>query len=443
MSHGEGELVADSVFWAEFEDCLIKFGVSSKLVRWYVRWCRQFDGFLERLSLSDCQPEHVAAFLDNLQQNSAIEEWQYRQARAALWHLFRDFLKISWAVESKGGGLSVDSSIIPRQFEKRVQNLPEDQRSSLEKLYSEMRGRQYSLRTIRAYTDWARRFFEMYPHRQVADLGEQAVKAYLSELVEKRNVAVNTQKQALNALVFLFQEVIGQPLGDLADYTRARKPIRLPVVLSRDEISRLFNYLHGQPALASGLLYGAGLRLSECVQLRIKDIDFSQGQILVTEGKGRKDRVSVLPDRLHSALKLRIEQVRLLHRQDLSRGFGEVWMPDALAKKYPAAAKDWRWQYLFPSSRISVDPRSGQLQRHHMDRSVVRKAISAAAKKANISKRVTPHTLRHSFATHLLESGYDIRTVQELLGHADVATTMIYTHVLNKPGVAVRSPVDF
>jgi len=305
-----------------------------------------------------------------------------------------------------------------------------------------MRARQYSPATV-SYTDWARRFLLCYPHRKISDLDNHAVKSFLSGLVEERNVGVNTQKQALNALVPLFQEVVGVPLGDLSDFTRARKPIKLPVVLSMQETTLLFSWMSGPAALGAGLLYGSGLRLAECLQLRLKDIDFDQGQIMIIDGKGRKDRISVLPEKLRDDLQRQVESVRQLHQADLAKGYGEVWLPGALSRKYPGAAKDWRWQYLFPASRISVDPDSGTLRRHHMDRSVIRKALSSAARKAGISKRVTAHTLRHSFATHLLESGSDIRTVQELLGHSDVATTMIYTHVLNRPGIAVRSPIDF
>lgn len=307
----------------------------------------------------------------------------------------------------------------------------------------ELRGRQYAKRTVRAYLDWARRFLQCYPQRQLADLDGTTVKCYLSELADKQDVAISTQKQALNALVFLFQEVAGQPLGDFSDFTRAKKPKRLPVVLSRDEVSALLQELSETQELVAGLLYGAGLRLMEGVRLRSKDVDFAHGQILVRDGKGRKDRVTVLPDRYRSRLEEQIAFARKLHQEDLAREHGKVWMPSLLAKKYPAAACDWRWQYVFPANRLSVDPESGNIRRHHIDESSLQKSIKQAAQAVGLSKVVTPHVLRHSFATHLLESGTDIRTVQELLGHSDVATTMIYTHVLNRPGLAVRSPVDF
>ena len=243
-------------------------------------------------------------------------------------------------------------------------------------------------------------------------------------------------------MVFLFQESEDRSLGDFSDFTRAKKPIRVPVVLSREETSALLACLNSPHHLICHLLYGAGLRLLEAVRLRILDVDFAQGQILVRDGKGRKDRVTMLPEICREPLREQIAEARKLHENDLMRNYGEVWLPAALRKKYPTAGRDWRWQYVFPALRVSVDQQSGRVGRHHYDETAVQKAVRKAAGQIGLNKRVTPHTLRHSFATHLLESGYDIRTVQELLGHADVATTMIYTHVLNKPGIAVRSPVD-
>ena len=301
---------------------------------------------------------------------------------------------------------------------------------------------QYAKRTVRAYLEWAARFLGHYPYRRIADLDAAAVKAYLTYLVEKQNVAVNTQKQALNALVFLFQESEERSLGDFSDFTRAKKPIKVPVVLSREEVSVLLGEMKPPFALICHLLYGAGLRLMEAMRLRIQDVDFAQGQILVRDGKGRKDRITMLPERCREALKEQVAEARRIHAADLKKDYGEVWLPSALERKYRGAAKDWRWQYVFPASRVSVDPENGNIRRHHFDDSAVQRAVREAAKKVGLSKPVTPHTLRHSFATHLLESGYDIRTVQELLGHADVATTMIYTHVLNKGGHGVLSPLD-
>jgi integron integrase len=273
-------------------------------------------------------------------------------------------------------------------------------------------------------------------------LQETTVKGYLTYLAERREVASSTQNQALNALVFFHREVLARPLGDFSDFLRAKRPKHVPVVLTADEVGALLAKLHGPMALMAGLLYGGGLRLMECVRLRIKDIDFAQSQIIVKDGKGKKDRITVLPERYREQLAAQIDRVRQLHEKDLSLGFGEVWLPAALARKFSGAGRDWRWQFVFPSSQLAVDPESRVVRRHHVHESALQKAVKAAAQTAGLSKRVTPHTLRHSFATHLLEAGYDIRTVQELLGHSDVSTTMIYTHVLNKPGLAVKSPAD-
>ena len=265
---------------------------------------------------------------------------------------------------------------------------------------------------------------------------------FVEHLAVKGKVTASTQTQALCALVFLYDKVLERPLGDLGKLTRAKRPRRLPVVLSEIEAKSLIDALDGTHQLMAGLLYGSGMRLMECVRLRVQDVDFSYGQILVRNAKGQKDRVVPLPKRFTEPLRDHLAQVRRLHGDDLAQGLGEVYLPDALARKYPKAARDWGWQYVFPSGRISVDPRSGGRRRHHVHENGLQKFVKKAAQKLGIPKKVNCHSLRHSFASHLLHSGYDIRTVQELLGHADVSTTMIYTHVLNTPGLAVRSPAD-
>lgn len=425
----------DSAFWQSYIDCLTKICISPQYIRWYVIWCKQFVKFLGPLPLVECKPEHVSAFLDNLQDSAASKSWQYSQARTALWYLFRDHLQISWAA----GGVPKKSVAADTS---EPTGLSDAHQTTLGKMRKTLVGRQYAKRTVKAYLDWATRFLGHYPHRNINDLDVTSVKAYLTHLVEVHNVAVNTQKQALNALVFLFQGSEERSLGDFSDFTRAKKPIKVPVVLTREEVSVLLAELNHPFSLICNLLYGAGLRLMEVIRLRIQDVDFAQGQILVRDGKGRKDRVTMLPETCRQPLEVQIAEARCTHADDLNRNYGEVWLPSALGKKYPGAARDWRWQYVFPATRISVDPESGKVRRHHFDESAVQRVVREAAKRIGLSKPVTPHTLRHSFATHLLESGYDIRTVQELLGHADVATTMIYTHVLNRPGIAVRSPVD-
>jgi len=436
MSKSAGGTSLNAQFWLKYENCLIKNRIKSHYIRWYVNWCEQFVKFIGELPLSACQPQHVSAFLDNLQNNSRIKDWQRSQARTALWHLFHDHLKIDWA-DPHGTALSP-----ARTTTSPPTALSKDHQKTLDQMRSTLVGRQYAKRTITAYLDWADRFLNHFPHRKITDLDAISVKFFLTHLVEKCNVAVNTQKQALNALVFLFQESEGRKLEDFSDFARAKKPVKVPVVLSRNEVTTLLEHIEPPVQLIGHLLYGAGLRLMEAIRLRIKDIDFANNQILVRDGKGRKDRVALLPDLCRTPLHERVKHARDVHADDLNRGYGDVWLPVALRKKYPGAGRDWRWQYVFPASRVSVDPESGVVRRHHYDESTVQSSVKKAAQKIGLSKTVSPHTLRHSFATHLLESGYDIRTVQELLGHSDVSTTMIYTHVLNKPGLAVKSPVD-
>ncbi len=422
-------------FWQNYENCLIKNSIKPGHIRWYIGWCQQFIQFFGQRPLSQCQPEHVSAFLDNLQDNPAIEDWQWSQARVALWHLFKDQLKIPWAVGKAN----------PRPIEKKKvssDSLSTGHQKVLQKMRRTLIGRQYAKRTQAAYLDWATRFLTYFPNRKFSELNENSVMAFLTHLAEEVNVAVNTQKQALNALVFLFNISEERELGDFSDFSRARKPIKVPVVLAREEVSTLLDGLNPPHLLICHLLYGAGLRLMEAIRLRIKDVDFANNQILVRDGKGRKDRVAILPTLCVAPLREQIVAARRLHSEDLKRCYGEVWLPTALHKKYPDSASDWRWQYVFPATKVSVDPESGKIRRHHYAETSVQHAVRSAARKCGLSKRVTPHTLRHSFATHLLESGSDIRTVQELLGHSDVSTTMIYTHVLNKPGLAVKSPVD-
>lgn len=301
-------------------------------------------------------------------------------------------------------------------------------------MIAEIRRRAYSIRTEQAYEQWVCRFIAFFDHRDPHELGAAEVKSFLEHLAVQGNVAASTQNQALNALVFLYRQVLDQPLGMLDSFVRAKRPRRLPVVLTRGEVRALLAQIEGTQWLMASLLYGTGMRLMECVRLRTQDIDFEYRQIVVRNAKGAKDRVVPLPESLMATLREHLKKVRQLFEEDCRRGFSEVYLPDALAKKYPQAPREWIWQYVFPSGRLSVDPRSGKTRRHHIHENGLQKAVKKAAVAARINKRVNCHALRHSFATHLLEGGYDIRTVQELLGHADVSTTMIYTHVLNKGG---------
>ncbi len=303
------------------------------------------------------------------------------------------------------------------------------------------RVRHYSMATEKAYLYWIKRYIYFHGKKHPASLGATQVKEYLNFLANVRNVAASTQNQALNALVFLYRYVLKQDLGDIGPYIRAKRPKRLPVVLTRQEVTEVIDELTGPSRLVAQLLYGSGLRLMEALRLRVKDIDFSYQQIVVREGKGQKDRVTLLPQIVHTPLKRQLRQVRLYHEEDLAAGFGAVHLPHALACKYPNAARSWGWQYVFPMRKRSIDPRTQLIRRHHMLDKTIQNAVKKAVRASGITKPASCHTFRPSFATHLLEDGYDIRTVQELLGHKDVRTTMIYTHVLNR-GTTVRSPLD-
>src|SRR5437660_2038159 len=312
----------------------------------------------------------------------------------------------------------------------------------IEQVRNVMRFKHYSLRTERTYWDWIERFVRFHGMRHPRKMGEAEVGAFLTHLAREGKVAASTQNQALSALLFLYKEVLKQEIGWLEGVERARKPARLPVVLTRDEVHKVFAHLNGTNRLMASLLYGSGLRLMECVRLRVKDVDFAYAQVTVRDGKGGKDRVTMLPVNLAEPLQRYLAKIKLQHDQDLADGFGGVHLPFALARKFPNAEREWAWQYVFPSSRLSVDPRTGKQQRHHISEAILQMALKKAVRASGISKPATCHTLRHSFATHLLETGYDLRTVEELLGHKDVSTTMIYTHVLNKPGIGVKSPLD-
>lgn len=312
----------------------------------------------------------------------------------------------------------------------------------LEQVRARMRLKHYSLRTEQAYSYWIRRYIRAWLPRHPRDLDGKAVESFLTGLATRDNVAASTQNQALSALLFLYREVLGMELAWMENVVRAKRPRRLPVVLSQAQVAQLLARMAGRESLMAGLLYGSGLRLMECARLRVKDVDLARNEITVRDGKGGKDRMTVLPGALRERLARQLVEVRLLHARDLACGLGRVHLPHALARKYPNAAAEPAWQYVFPATRISLDPRDGVRRRHHIDEKVLQAAVRRAALEAGFDKPVTPHTLRHCFATHLLEAGADIRTVQELLGHKDVATTQIYTHVLNRGARGVLSPLD-
>jgi integron integrase len=320
-----------------------------------------------------------------------------------------------------------------------VKNFP---RRLVDAVKDAVRIRHYSLRTEETYLHWIRRFIRFHGKRHPRELGAAEVTAFLNHLARERDVAAATQNQALSALLFLYKAVLDSPLPWLDGLERAKRPARLPSVLSPDEARLLLAAMRGTKWLMASLLYGSGLRLRECLKLRVKDIDFDYRQVLVRDGKGAKDRVTLLPDSLVAPLKEHLVRARKLHDKDVADGYGDVELPHALHAKYPKAQYEWGWKFVFPSHKLSADPRTGVIRRHHVYENYVIRGVKDAARSARITKHVSCHTLRHSFATHLLESGYDIRTVQELLGHSSVETTMIYTHVMNKGGRGVRSPLD-
>ena len=312
----------------------------------------------------------------------------------------------------------------------------------LDRVRWHLRVKRYSIRTEQVYIDWIRRFILFHNKRHPEQMGEEEIAAFLSHLNLDLHVAASTQNQAFSALLFLYQQVLDRKLAFITGVERVRRPAKVPVVFSRSEARSVIAQLQGDYRLLAELLYGSGLRLMEALRLRVKDIDFAASHITVRQSKGMRERITILPDRLREPLRHHLQRARELHQADLARGRGSVYLPFALERKYKNAARDWRWQYVFPAAKLSVDPRSGETRRHHISEKNLQNAVKNAIRAANVPKGASCHTFRHSFATHLLESGSDIRTVQELLGHKDVSTTMIYTHVLNRPGLGIRSPLD-
>lgn len=467
-SRRDSNVLPEGLFLSRYLSLVYKSGVPAKTGKWYLHWVKQFTRYLNNIPLQNCSADDVKNFLDTLSKSGNIEIWQIEQARDALRLLCREFLKLSWAkspsprcassppLPSSARGADKSVCISPSSNERMSADtidpeahrheIPLQEVLSLEQIYgrlqTEIRYLHYSIRTEQTYVQWVRRFLYFHRTKSIEDISAGDVKIFLEYLAVKKQVSASTQNQALNAVVFLFGHVLKKDMGEIGEFTRARQPIRLPVVLAREEVDRLINSLRGMYALMAGLLYGSGLRLMECVRLRVKDIDFAQNQIIVRDGKGQKDRITILPKRFHEQLKKQIALVKKVHDEDIAKGSGDVWIWPSLELKYKNAAKEIIWQYVFPANNLSVDPRSGRVRRHHINENSLQKEIKKASQSLSINKKVSCHTLRHSFATHLLESGYDIRTVQELLGHSDVSTTMIYTHVLNTPGLAVRSPVD-
>jgi integron integrase len=438
--------------WDRYLDLLARRGVPEKFRRWYVRRVEDFLKAVRPGSLARLSAEQVTSYLQNASGRPGLADWQFRQVVDALQLLLVDLAQVpaaksvEWAYWKEGGrGLEPDHPTIAKssapasgpRFARSAQSFP-----LLETLARTIRSMQYSIRTEQAYVDWCHRFLAFCGDKDHAALGREDVQRFLSHLAVERSVSAKTQSLAYNAVAFLFEQVLERPLEDVR-FAKTRRQARLPVVLNKEEARRLLAELDGTFGLMARLMYGTGMRLMECVRLRVADLDFDRRLIVVRDGKGGKDRIVPLPERLTEPLKAHLERVRGQHQRDLDVGGGAVYLPDALARKYPSAPREWIWQYLFPSSRLAQDPQSGQVRRHHLHESSLQREIKAAGVRAGIPKRVNSHCLRHSFATHLLEAGYDIRTVQELLCFNDAATTVIYTHVLNRPGVVpVRSPVD-
>ncbi|MEW6668757.1 MAG: integron integrase [Thermodesulfobacteriota bacterium] len=439
-----------AAFWAAYRGCAEEHRVPSDRSGFYVKWVKEFTDFLPGKRLKKRCGKDIQAFLAHLAGREGIADWQVRQAGHALKLLYEVFLpqySPRKSVSAEAAKQPVGGKAIPRAegFRDRVIPGEVERRFSpvIEGLKTAIRVRHYSYRTEMSYLDWVRRFIAFHHYADPRGLDAAiAVKEYLEYLALKREVSASTQNQALNALVFLYGQALGKPVGEMGEFARAKRPQRLPVVMTKDEVEALLSKMDGVPGLMAGLMYGSGMRLMECVRLRVKDVDFARNEIMVRNGKGQKDRVTMLPKRFVPGLKEHLARVKTVHEQDLAQGTAGVYLWPAFARKYPNAGKEWIWQYVFPAKGMAVDPRSGKVRRHHIDETVVQKAVKEAARRADINKQVGCHSLRHSFATHLLEAGYDIRTVQELLGHANVATTMIYTHVLNRPGLSVRSPAD-
>lgn len=385
----------------------------------------------------------VCDYLEGLMQKGQVE-WQVKQSLDAIGLLMnygyqREDLMIPALREAWGVRLNQRVGITVPAVNAAAAN---GVATVSERLRRVLRVAHYALKTEKSYTQWWERFEAFSGNRPESELGATEVRAFLENLAVERNVAAATQKQALNALVFVFGQVLGRPLGNLGDMILAKVKRRLPCVLTVDEVGRVLSELDGVPSLIGQLLYGSGLRLLEALRLRVEDVDFDNGQIIVRDGKGEKDRVTVLPELIREPLQEHLRGVWRLHQHDLAAGGGRVQLPYALAVKYPNADREWCWQFVFPASGLSKDPRSGAIRRHHLHETTMQRAMNEAVRRSAVAKPASSHTLRHSFATHLLESNHDIRTVQALLGHKDVATTMIYTHVMNRPSIGVQSPLD-
>ncbi|MGD2118779.1 MAG: integron integrase [Chromatiales bacterium] len=446
-------------FWHNYLSILEKSHIHKKARPWYRKHVEAYIALHQDVKLPQHLPQDVDNYLIAKGRTRNLQEWKFRQIVDALRLLFCDLIQAKWATDydwyqwrAFARELEPDHPTLMRDGNPAELVSPSNNplkkkfRDDFSPLHSAfiktIRVRRMAVRTEKTYEDWLTRFFQFHNWREIESLGKNEIAEYLEHLALNRRVSAATQKIALNSLVFLYREVLGKNLEDIAPYTRAGAQRRVPTVLSQSEVKNLLGAMTGRSKLMASLMYGTGMRLMECVRLRVQDIDFDYKQITVRTGKGGKDRVVPLPDKLIPQIRSYLVEVKALHDGDLTEGYGEVLLPAALHRKIGNAAKSWQWQFVFPATKLATDYSTGKTRRHHVHHTSLQKSIRAAARAACINKRVSSHTLRHSFATHLLESGKDIRVIQELLGHANVTTTMIYTHVLNKGGLGVQSPLD-
>lgn len=450
-------------FWNDYKIAVRADGVRDDLVQWYLKHAKQYIKDAAGLRLREHTADDIVRYFCHLVRDANFEEWTYIQKVDAIRILFVKVVEPDWAESFKWelwrephlnfpdmlvryvDAADVWRPLVKKEhFKDSIDGMKsrEVYKEYFDKLREEIRKKHYSIRTEQSYENWIARLLAFNDHKDPLLLSAADVQNYLSYLADKRGIAASTQNQALCSITFFWKHVLNVELGDFGNFEYAKRPKRLPVVLNKSEVSRLMEHMDGTSRIMANLLYGAGLRVMECVRLRVKDIDFERREITVRDGKGQKDRMTVLPEKYCTPLKEHVDKVKMLYESDKKAGVADTYIWPSLARKYPNLGKEWGWQYIFPAANYSTDPRSGKVRRHHASESMLQKKVKAAAQKSEIAKDVSCHTLRHSFATHLLESGYDIRTVQELMGHSDVSTTMIYTHVLNKPGITVRSPAD-
>ena len=418
----------------DFEAFLSQIGtVPENKTKFYMHWVRRFLKFCN-YQLEIIDTERVSQYLDSLDADENIADWQVKQAADAVVLYVEQYLKKPLKL-----GIPLTNDIRPDSAD---QKNPHSWKQTLEDVRNQIRLRHYSFSTEKTYLGWIARFKTYVQDRDPQLLGADDVKKYLTHLALHDRVSASTQNQAFNALLFLYRNILHVEMNDLTAVVRAKRKVNLPTVLSRNEVKKLLSFLTGPYLLMAQLMYGCGLRLMECLRLRIKDADFENDLLMIRSGKGEKDRALMIPDKIKKELAKHVASLKEVHDQDLTIGYGEVSLPDALEKKYPGAAREWGWQWMFPAEKLSVDPRTGKVRRWHIHPTAIQRAVKEAVGEAKLPKMASCHTLRHSFATHLLEAGHNIRTIQELLGHKHVNTTMIYTHVVRKEQPGVKSPLD-